>query len=79
MRLLLRSFTETDLDRMAKLFAENDFMRFSLGVFSREETAGFLEKAGEKRRRIAKDDLRDRFRGFPTIVFSLRAAQLKAA
>jgi ribosomal-protein-alanine N-acetyltransferase len=43
-RLLLRAFTEADLDRMAELMANNDFMRFSLGVFSREQTAAFLEK-----------------------------------
>src|SRR4051812_39419106 len=43
-RLLLRSFTANDLDRMAELRADNDFMRFSLGVFSREQTAAFLEK-----------------------------------
>jgi RimJ/RimL family protein N-acetyltransferase len=29
---------------MATLMADNDFMRFSLGVFSREQTAAFLEK-----------------------------------
>jgi [ribosomal protein S5]-alanine N-acetyltransferase len=43
-RLLLRSFQSQDLDRMATLMADNDFMRFSLGVFSREQTAGFLDK-----------------------------------
>jgi RimJ/RimL family protein N-acetyltransferase len=43
-RLLLRSFTGDDLDRMAELMADQDFMRFSLGAFSREQTAGFLEK-----------------------------------
>jgi [ribosomal protein S5]-alanine N-acetyltransferase len=43
-RLLLRSFTGGDLDRMAELMADHDFMRFSLGAFSREQTAGFLEK-----------------------------------
>ena len=43
-RLLLRSFGEGDLDEMAALMADADFMRFSLGVFSREQTAGFLEK-----------------------------------
>lgn len=42
-RLLLRSFAEEDLDKMATLMADKDFMRFSLGVFSREQTAGFLE------------------------------------
>jgi RimJ/RimL family protein N-acetyltransferase len=43
-RLRLRSFDDNDLDRMAELMADEDFMRFSLGVFSREQTAGFLEK-----------------------------------
>jgi [ribosomal protein S5]-alanine N-acetyltransferase len=43
-RLLLRSFTGNDLNEMATLMANKDFMRFSLGVFSREQTAGFLEK-----------------------------------
>lgn len=43
-RLLLRSFVHDDLDRMAVLMADNDFMRFSLGAFSREQTAGFLGK-----------------------------------
>jgi RimJ/RimL family protein N-acetyltransferase len=43
-RLLLRSFTESDLDEMAALMANQDFMRFSLGLFSRQQTAGFLEK-----------------------------------
>jgi ribosomal-protein-alanine N-acetyltransferase len=43
-RLLLRSFAEDDLDRMAELMADDDFMRFSLGVFSREQTGAFLDK-----------------------------------
>jgi len=43
-RLLLRPFAESDLDDLATLMANADFMRFSLGVFSREQTAGFLEK-----------------------------------
>jgi RimJ/RimL family protein N-acetyltransferase len=42
--LLLRPFAEDDLQRMAVLMANKDFMRFSLGVYSREQTAGFLEK-----------------------------------
>lgn len=44
MRLRLRSFDDDDLDRMAELMADDDFMRFSLGVFTREQTAGFLER-----------------------------------
>lgn len=43
-RLLLRAFAESDLDEMSALMANPDFMRFSLGVFSREQTAGFLER-----------------------------------
>ena len=43
-RLILRPFAESDLDALAALMANSDFMRFSLGVFSREQTAGFLEK-----------------------------------
>ena len=43
-RLLQRAFAESDLDEMSALMANPDFMRFSLGVFSREQTAGFLER-----------------------------------
>lgn len=43
-RLLLRSFSDGDLDDMSALMANAEFMRFSLGVFSREQTAAFLEK-----------------------------------
>jgi ribosomal-protein-alanine N-acetyltransferase len=44
-RLILRSFREEDVDRMADLFANSDFMRFSLGVFTeRKQTVAFIEK-----------------------------------
>jgi ribosomal-protein-alanine N-acetyltransferase len=43
-RLNLRSFVEDDLHDLSALMANADFMRFSLGVFSREQTNGFLEK-----------------------------------
>ena len=43
-RLILRPFAEEDLDRLAELMANRDFMRFSLGVFDREKTREFLEK-----------------------------------
>jgi RimJ/RimL family protein N-acetyltransferase len=43
-RLRLRSFTTHDLDPMATLMADVDFMRFSLGVFTRAKTAEFLNK-----------------------------------
>jgi [ribosomal protein S5]-alanine N-acetyltransferase len=49
-RLLLRPFAESDLDDLSVLMANADFMRFSLGVFSREQTAGFLEKVRERDR-----------------------------
>jgi ribosomal-protein-alanine N-acetyltransferase len=43
-RLILRPFREEDLDLLAPLMANPDFMRFSLGVYSREQTAAFLDK-----------------------------------
>jgi RimJ/RimL family protein N-acetyltransferase len=44
-RLILRSFHEEDVDAMARLFANLDFMRFSLGVFTeRKQTVAFIEK-----------------------------------
>ena len=43
-RLTLRPFREEDVDLLAPLMANPDFMRFSLGVFSREQTAAFLDK-----------------------------------
>jgi RimJ/RimL family protein N-acetyltransferase len=44
-RLILRSFREEDVDVMAQLFANPDFMRFSLGVFTeRKQTVAFIEK-----------------------------------
>ena len=49
-RLDLRPFAESDVDKMSALMANADFMRFSLGVFSREQTAGFLEKVGARDR-----------------------------
>jgi RimJ/RimL family protein N-acetyltransferase len=44
-RVTLRPFGLEDVDRMAELFANPDFMRFSLGVFTkREQTSAFIEK-----------------------------------
>jgi ribosomal-protein-alanine N-acetyltransferase len=44
-RLILRSFREEDVDGMAQLFANPDFMRFSLGAFiERKKTVDFIEK-----------------------------------
>jgi [ribosomal protein S5]-alanine N-acetyltransferase len=44
-RLTLRPFSEDDVDHMAELFANPDFMRFSLGVFTKpEQTIAFIEK-----------------------------------
>jgi len=47
-RLVLRSFSEGDFDDLSALMANPDFMRFSLGVFSREQTAAFLEKIRDR-------------------------------
>ncbi len=41
-RLSLRHFVAADLDRLAELTANADFMRFASGVFTREQTASFL-------------------------------------
>jgi ribosomal-protein-alanine N-acetyltransferase len=43
-RLILRSFRKEDTDVLAKLMANSDFMKFSLGVYTREQTAAFIEK-----------------------------------
>ncbi|MEY2440029.1 MAG: hypothetical protein QOI34_1414 [Verrucomicrobiota bacterium] len=43
-RLILRPFQGADLEVMAGLMANPDFMRFSTGIYSREQTATFLEK-----------------------------------
>ena len=44
-RLIQRSFREEDVDVMAQLFANRDFMRFSLGVFTeRKQTVALIEK-----------------------------------
>jgi len=43
-RLTLRPFANGDLDGLSSLMANSDFMRFSLGVFSREQTAAFLDR-----------------------------------
>ncbi len=41
-RLVLRHFEAGDLDALSELMADADFMRFSSGVFTREQTASFL-------------------------------------
>ena len=43
-RLILRSFQTADLDRLAELMANPDFMKFSLGTRTRAETEELLEK-----------------------------------
>jgi [ribosomal protein S5]-alanine N-acetyltransferase len=44
-RLILRPFRQQDVDPMAKLFANPDFMRFSLGIFTkRKQTVAFIDK-----------------------------------
>jgi RimJ/RimL family protein N-acetyltransferase len=44
-RLVLRSFREEDVNAMVQLFANPDFMRFSLGVFTEpKQTLAFIEK-----------------------------------
>jgi ribosomal-protein-alanine N-acetyltransferase len=44
-RLILRPFAAEDLDRLAELMANKDFMRFSMGPLTREQTQErFLDK-----------------------------------
>src|SRR5881397_1026353 len=43
-RLILRPFRDHDIGRLAELMANRDFMRFSLGPYTREQTQGVLQK-----------------------------------
>jgi RimJ/RimL family protein N-acetyltransferase len=43
-RLSLRSFQNEDIGRLAELMANRDFMRFSLGPYTHEQTQGELQK-----------------------------------
>jgi ribosomal-protein-alanine N-acetyltransferase len=43
-RLVLRPFREEDIDLLAKLMVNPDFMRFSLGPYTREQTQTVLDK-----------------------------------
>jgi RimJ/RimL family protein N-acetyltransferase len=43
-RLVLRQFREEDIGRLAELMANRDFMRFSLGPYTREQTKTVLQK-----------------------------------
>src|SRR5256885_16471533 len=42
--LILCPFREEDIDVLAELMANTGFMRFSLGVFTREQTRAFVDK-----------------------------------
>jgi [ribosomal protein S5]-alanine N-acetyltransferase len=43
-RLILRPFQDDDIGRLAELMANREFMRFSLGPYSREQTRTVLQK-----------------------------------
>jgi ribosomal-protein-alanine N-acetyltransferase len=43
-RLILRPFRDSDLNDVTELFANESFMRFSLGPMMREETKAFPDK-----------------------------------
>ena len=43
-RLILRSFQDEDIGRLAELMANRDFMRFSLCPYTREQTQSVLQK-----------------------------------
>jgi len=43
-RLILREFQDEDIGRLAELMANRDFMRFSLGPYTHEQTQTVLQK-----------------------------------
>jgi ribosomal-protein-alanine N-acetyltransferase len=43
-QLILRPFQDEDIGRLAELMANRDFMRFSLGTYTREQTQTVLQK-----------------------------------
>ena len=43
-RLILRPFAESDLERVSELMANEQFMKFSMGPMTREQTKMFLQK-----------------------------------
>jgi ribosomal-protein-alanine N-acetyltransferase len=43
-RLILRPFQDEDIGRLAELMADRDFMRFSLGPYTRKQTKAVLQK-----------------------------------
>jgi len=43
-RLILRPFREEDIERLTELMANRDFMRFSLGPYTRQKTQKVLQK-----------------------------------
>src|SRR5437588_3099887 len=43
-RLILRPFQDEDIGRLTELMASRDFMRFSLGPYTREQTQAVLQK-----------------------------------
>src|SRR5215831_16913087 len=43
-RLILRLFRADDLDTLAALMANPEFMRFSMGPYTREQTQAILQK-----------------------------------
>ena len=43
-QLILRPFGHEDVERLAELMANRDFMRFSLGPYTREQTRTVLQK-----------------------------------
>lgn len=43
-RLIMRPFQEEDIGLLAELMANRDFMRFSLGPYTREQTQSVLQK-----------------------------------
>jgi hypothetical protein len=56
--LTLHRFCEDDVDLLSGLMANQDFMRFSLGVYTREQTLGVLGKVLARQNQTCRRSLR---------------------
>jgi RimJ/RimL family protein N-acetyltransferase len=68
LRLILRPFQPDDLDQLAELTANQDFMRFSLGPYDRTKTEVFLNKILRYEREGLPSLLAVTIRPDPTVV-----------
>jgi len=74
-RLILRPFQDEDIGRLSELMANRDFMRFSLGPYTREQTQTVLQKFLSWNQAGLPSQFAIIFRGFPTQVFAITREQ----